>query len=265
MEVPLPPGFARALNGKGREVILAVLESMKGCTLQDLPLVESYLNDPDPDVAVTAVGLLATRGLGDARCRARLRAVLQEGRRDKTLAALEAMQGGGSYRYESEKQFKGMWDSPGAPSVPAGKTIADELLDAFGAPSQPGPAASPPIAGGAAGDLLTAFGVAEPPDGDRKPSDECTLRHLGDAVVALVDASKDPEVKFQGLLVLISWSNARAVAKMEPMLGKRTVSERRVVAEWMGRIPGGDAVGLAQRLLQDSSEDVRTAPVPSRF
>ena len=336
METPLPAGFARALQGKNRDVILAVIEAMENGSIKDLALAEAYVNDADADVAVAAVRLLAVRGVNDRHYRATLRNVLKEGRRDKVLAVLEGLKGGERHSYGSDSRFAVPWDdneaaaaAPGQPqgvtNAPAAGAAADDLLNAFdgtsvpvpapAATNAPSPAAQPPGSGNAAEDLLNAFdgeapapaatalpaapaasnappppaaapgaaaddllsafgeGAAPGPAASNAPAGntaasasagsgtagECTPRELGDAVVALVDASADPEIQFRGLLLLASWNNRRAGPRLEPMLAARTVAERLAVAETLGPSPGKEAAPLFRKLLQDSAEEVRSA------
>ena len=188
METALPTGFAGALRGKSRDVILAVLEALENGTARDLALAEAYINDPDADVAVAAVRLLSARGLTNGRHRAKLRGILGEGKRDKVLAALEGMRGGGQrHSYGDDSRFIVPWgetDMPAggagqpAPAVPAATAVEDLLNSVESAPVPPpaGTAAPPPVVQSpatsrAAEDLLNAFDAETPASPAPVPAD----------------------------------------------------------------------------------------------
>lgn len=269
MDVPLPATFAKALHGKDRDVILGVLESMEGACEKDLALAEPFLDDTDTDIATSATRLIASKGLGNSRCRARLKRILEAGPQHRVIEILESARMPKSERYDAPAVEIDWTETAGASTGVVAASVVDDVLSAFssdapetaqgptGAPS-PRAASGPP--GAAVDDILAAFGEADTPGAGETAAgsvESCSLREFGDAVERRMKSAVDEDTRFKAALLLASMKNPRVVPFLEGVIMSRTTVEKVTAIDKLEDLPAKQMVSLVEKLLQDPAEEVR--------
>jgi cytochrome c biogenesis protein CcdA/HEAT repeat protein/thioredoxin-related protein len=277
METPLPAVFGKALQGKGRDVILGVLESMEDGCEKDMILAEPFLDDADPDIAGAATRLIAAKGLGNSRCRARLRDILEAGKKDRVIQILEAARMPRPDRYDAPAPTID-WSEPdntATGKVPA--SAVEDVLNAFSSePSGTAPAATgappagvqAPAPGAAVDDILAAFGEGESPgaaEAAEGTARTCSLRDFGDAVERQMRKAVDEDTRFKAALLLASMKNPRVMPFLEGAIASRTIPEKVAAVGRIGSFPAKQTASLVGLLLQDPAEEVRQAAAMACF
>ena len=250
MKLPLPKSFAPALEGKGSEVLLAVIQALEDCRKPELGLVSKFLTHHDLDVACAATRLIGRKGMDNPKYQKQISKILRSGKRQTVLAALESIKLEAKqikahqmlfqYTRPPTKVSPGK-SSAGAESPAKDKVTSEDVLAAFmAATEKESPAAA---------------------EGRSKPKGR-----RGDALLALVrdiegrlTRGGDAELEFAAALLLTRIGSAQALPFLQKDLSTRTVSQREAIAASLIKNSRKESLGVLKRLLRDPSKSVRTA------
>ncbi|MFC1461477.1 HEAT repeat domain-containing protein, partial [Verrucomicrobiota bacterium] len=288
IDKPLPKSFGEALEGKSPEVIMAVVDGLKGCGKSGLKLATRYVDHDNLDVACAAIRVVGSRGMAVSRFRGLMVRSLQSDRREILLAALESI----SIKDEDIASHRTIEMSgitrvvTGSSEAAPAKGTLDGLFEAFEgqAPAErqdtkeTSPNASPqeeddkiekPAPEKAKeektniADIFSAFDDAGKTGSETgktartRSSGGTGLSDLITQTEACFKSQDDDEIRFAAALLLAHLGEAGSLSFLADGLSSRTVEQRSDIARSLKLIEGDDVLPLFVKLLRDPSEAVR--------
>lgn len=260
MELTLPLSFKAALEGRGADVLLPVIDAIaEDGETKDLFLVAPLTAHADLDVACAAIRLIGGKGMTSPVYRKLLAEILRKGPAEKALAALESMEVEEeqvSWADESASFDFGVAE-PEA-ETPAGNKELEELFAAFKpAAEPPKPQASTEVVDVL--DVLGAFGLG--PSRARTPPARMAAGPdpLEEAIRPYADPSQDGRTRFAAALLLAAMGRENQASFLQGSLAERTEDERMRIAQSLRPRLRGEYLPLLGQLVNDPSPNVRVA------
>lgn len=280
MSIPVPDNFGKALDGKGAEIILGVMDALEDCGQDDLWLADRYIDDANLDIACAAVRIVASKGMASAQYRARIKKVLEGGKRELVLAVLE------SVRVDNEDLLKSLPLLDEEPDGGAGagekkSSAVDAIMGAFGEDAAPRPVVSsneaPRTATNADGkvvaatnavtdkDVMSLFDIGPAAGGDGIGKGRSygraseTLAELLKQVEKTMREADDKDIRFKAALLLAKLANTGSIPVLQAEMSARTTAERVAVAGVISRLNEKKVKEIVGGLLRDPSAEVRRA------
>ncbi|MBU1693864.1 MAG: HEAT repeat domain-containing protein [Verrucomicrobia bacterium] len=267
MELDLPAAFKTALEGRGAEVLLAVIEAVaEDGELKDLQLIAPLTGHADLDVACAAIRPVGSKGMANPAYRQHLAGILREGQEDKVRAVLESIsiqEAGTAWQDPSTTFELEALESEGASG--AGSKELEELFEAFkpaaeaAAPPPPPPAPSPQRKSDDLRALFEAFGFKTTPPSSSVAPMASGPDPLLDAVRQYADPKYDDRTRFAAALLLTGMGQTDQVAFLRGTLDNRTEDERQRMAYGVRPRLRDEFLPLLEDLMNDHSPAVRTA------
>jgi len=286
MDIPFPASFAKALENKGPEIVISVLQNMEDCNATEMNIIEKYVDSTDKDISLVAVRLLAMKGVKFKSSRAKLVKLIRSAGPDTLSIILDNIrfERSSSYSSDSFSTFSTDDDfTDGTQSQePADSTVKD-IMDAFAVdkPEQPTadgggkpvPDATPPAPKEkpvTVNDMMDAFGVEK---GEQEKTEDAaaetpteasegSMNDLYHAVESCLDASRPAEIRFRAAVLLAGQGRKSAIEVLMKLLPSCSVSQRVEVAECFENSSGKkDSLQILRELIRDNSENVRFAAV----
>ncbi|MDD5349324.1 MAG: HEAT repeat domain-containing protein, partial [Chthoniobacteraceae bacterium] len=218
MKKPVPPSFGEALKTAKPEVIIGVIEALGTEDDQGVELAAAFADHPDPDVACTAIRMLAAKRLSKGRACAVITRVLQGGDREKILTALLSAKVEGA-------QFRALRSAAaGKPERPAAPGIVATIAQAFRSGAK---------------------------------ADTATIGDLAAAAEKLFQTTGDAQIRAAAALFLVRGSHPEALRQLDANYPSLTARDRTAIAEALSDGASAAAGPLLRRLLADPSEEVR--------
>jgi len=222
MDVPFPDSFRAALDTASPDTVLSVLSAMKIGSGDELDLIVDFADHKNPDVALTALRVLASNGMESAGIQQVVSESLSSPDPARALAVVQNIAIDGELLEAWRKQSAQNIDR----DSPAERRIASIYAAFLGA------------------------------DGSRDPLS--ALGNLLGRVEKLFHRSSDqPLARFHSALILLRAGNPVALPFLEADLGKFTVEQRKTIALAAGYSRSPEVQSLLKALLRDSSPDVR--------
>ncbi len=222
MDAPFPESFRTALDAAAPDTVLSVLAAMKDGSGDELDLITKFADHNNPDIALTALRVLASNGMESASIQHVVTESLSSSDSARALAVVQNIEIDGELLEAWRKQSGRNVDR----DSPTERRIASIYAAFLGA------------------------------DGSRDPLH--ALDDLLDRVEKLFHRSKDqPLARFHSALILLRAGNPVALPFLEEDLGTFTVEQRKTIAMAAGYSKSSSVQSLLKALLRDSSPDVR--------
>lgn len=273
MDVALPKSFARALEDKEPDVLVAVLQALEDCQPEDIGIAAKLMSHDDISVACSATRVVASEGMDKGAYRAKVAACLAGENRELTLAVLESL----TLASLDRARLKAVWQRRSVQKAPVteSRDPVAGLLDAF-LSEEAGDERTGKDAGerGAPGskveELLSAFlDDGEEPAGEAETCKDAPSGITAEALVAAVEAwlqpGRDKALRFAAAEKLVSLGNPKGLPILTAGLATATVRQRGMIASVLEHLPGKESLALLRKLLRDPSEQVREQAVSTCF
>ena len=226
MDAPFPESFRAALDAAAPDTVLSVLAAMKNGSGDELDLISDFAGHNNPDIALTALRVLASNGMESAGIQQVVTESLSSSDPARALAVVQNIAIDGELLEAWRKQSGRNIDR----DSPAERKIASIYAAFLGA------------------------------DGSRDPLH--SLDDLLGRVEKLFHRSRDqPLTRFHSALILLRAGNPVALPFLEADLGTFTVEQRKTIALAAGYSKSPDVQSLLKALLRDSSPEVRAEAV----
>ena len=258
MELPLPDRFAKALDGKGPDVLLPVLEALEGCEQSGVAIAARFMKHDNLDVACAAVRLVGAKGADVPAHQAALAGALRGDRRQVVMAALETI------RTERDRSMSMLGQMEQSERAAVTNKELDDLFSAFGPPSAgnaPSAATSAPPAGAGMDDLFAAFAETGAVSGAGVAPGSDPFRDMIGEIEARLQNRKEPEMRFAAALLLCRLGKPKGVSPLKEDFVSRTVAQREAIAQALASVRDPGVLPLVRDLLGDPVETVRRQAV----
>lgn len=222
MDTPLPTGIRENLHPHSPDVMISIIEGMNRSHSDDLKLAVPWVRHENLDVACAAVRLIGGRLSGSPEFPSVIAEVLQEGREEKKLVALESLS-------IDRRDWREGRDGGGVRERPRTGVI---------------------------GDLLAAFGGGREKAQETKenPRDKLT-----ETLRDLVQSERHPERRFLAALRLLETGDDAGLTLLTAEVDNQPEERRRMLASALDGLATEDADALLQRLMRDPAVPVRTS------
>jgi len=226
MDAPFPDSFQAALDAAAPDTVLSVLAAMKSGSGDELDLITGFADHKNPDIALTALRVLAANGMESAGIQQVVTESLSSSDPGRALAVVQNIAIDGELMEAWRKQ--------------AGQNIDRDSL--------------------AERRIASIYEAFLGSDGSRDPLH--ALDDLLGRVEKLFHRSNDqPLARFHSALILLRAGNPVALPFLEEDLNSFTDEQRRMIAMAAGYSKSPGVKSLLKALLRDNSPEVRSEAV----
>ncbi len=248
LNMDIPDGFSKALDGKDSDVLMDVVEKMGSADGRAFPILSKLARHPNADVSSAALAIIGQSGMKEVQYRKLAIETLRGSDRQKSLVLLKSLDLEDDIikRYNPESRKVDLGSEGGAvKEAPKG----EDLFDAFAtAPKPAGPKSGK--SKGSGDDLFSSFDAKDDSPGDPPALIEAVRNYLG--------RKDDPELVQEAARLMVKWGYVEGVPILINALPRLTAEQRSDVALSLGRMRRKQALPLFQVFLKDSAEDVRS-------